>query len=80
MPTRYAITKIDPDGSRSIFGRAWARYMHDTREAAEKHLADTIKNSGIDRLVSICGEQSRDTFRVDAVECWDTGDPKGIYV
>jgi hypothetical protein len=70
---RFAITKLDRDGNRSIHGPAWSRCMHDSREAAERHLADILKNTGMDRLCSIYGEQA-------PVECWETGDPKGIYV
>jgi len=78
--TRYAITKIDPDGNRSIHGPAWSRNMFDSAESAERHLADVLANTGMDRLCMIYGEQARGTFRVDPVECWETGDPKGIYV
>jgi len=39
-----------------------------------------MTNSGIARLLSVCGEQSVGTFRVDSFECYDHGDPKTIYV
>lgn len=80
MRALYNITFTNRDGLRTIFGHAQARYMHDTREAAERHLADIMRNSGEPRLLDICGQQARGSFRVDAFECWDHGDPKGIYV
>lgn len=54
--------------------------MKETREEAEQHLRDVFQNSGEQRLVDVCGEQSRGTFRVDSFECYDHGDPMNIYV
>jgi hypothetical protein len=78
--TRYNITCRLKNGLRGLFGCNQARFFHDTREEADGWLAAFFKNSGEDRLCSIAGEQARGTFRVDAFDCYENGDAKGIYV
>jgi hypothetical protein len=76
----FNISYVGKDGIRTLFGAAQGRCMCKTREEAEQKLRDIITTNGEDRVVEIYGEQSRGTFRVDPFECWDHGDPKGIYV
>jgi hypothetical protein len=54
--------------------------MQKTKEDAEAYLVTLFATNGEDRLVEVCGEQARGTFRVDPFDCYDHGDPKGIYV
>jgi hypothetical protein len=75
----YNISYIDRHGLRVLLGPAQGRCMYRTAEAAAAHLTALLEESE-ERLVSVCGEQARGTFRVDPFDCWDHGDPKGIYV
>lgn len=75
----FNISYLGKDGLRTLFGPAQGRCMCKTREEAEEKLRAFMTESE-ERLVQIYGEQSRGTFRVDPFECWDHGDPKGIYV
>ena len=78
---RYNITCINKAGHRVLAAPAnQGHYFYDTREAAQAWLDACFQNTGEDRLVSIWGEQSRGTFRVDAFDCYENGDAKGIYV
>lgn len=76
----FNLSFIDKNGLRTLVGPAQGRYMKLTREEAEGHLKDFLANNTEERLVSIFGKQAIGTFRVDAFDCWDHGDPKGIYV
>ena len=80
MKTLWNVTFINKHGLRTLFGPAQGRHMHETRDKAEEFLGSLMTNSGVARLLSICGEQSVGTFRVDSFECYDHGDPKTIYV
>lgn len=75
----YGISFVDKLGLRCLLGPAQGRCMYRTREDAERDLEQLLQN-GEGRLVDVCGERSRGTFRVDAFDCYDHGDPKGIYV
>ena len=76
----WNVTYLNPKtGLRTLMGPAQGRCMYESREAAEKHLQDLLGASE-DRLVDIYGEGTRGTFRVDVFDCYDSGDPKGIYV
>jgi hypothetical protein len=76
----WNISFIDKNGLRTMLGPMQGRFMKQTRAMAEKHLKDIFTYTGENRLVEICGEQARGTFRVDAFDCWNHGDPKSIYV
>lgn len=76
----YNVTFVDKLGLRTIVGPAQGRFMKKTREEAEQYLKDLIANNDEDRILSIYGQQSKGTFRVDPFDCYDHGDPKGIYV
>jgi len=80
MQTLYQVTYVQKDGLRTLMGAAQGRLMHHSREAAEEFLVALLQNNAEDRLVSVFGEQARGTFRVDAFECYDHGDPVSIYV
>lgn len=80
MPVKYNISFMDKNGLRTLCGINQGRFFKDTREAAEQAMRDIMANTGEDRLVEIYGKQAIGTFRVDAFECYDSGDAKGIYV
>lgn len=75
--TRYAITKIDKDGLRSLATANQGRYFHDTPESAETHLRAILSNNSYDTLKSVFGDVSK--MEVRPVDCYETGDAKGIY-
>lgn len=77
--TLYNISFIDKNGLRTMLGPNQGRCMYEDRASAEALLKDMMLLSER-RLVEICGEQSRGTFRVDAFDCYHHGDAKGIYV
>lgn len=76
---RYAITHINRDGMRQITGANQGRYFKKTMRAAQKEARDIMKNNTPEKLASIFGKQSVGTFEARAVECYETGDAKGIY-
>ena len=76
----YNLSFIAKNGLRTIVGPAQGRCMKATREEAETALRNLLANNSRERLVSVFGEQAIGTFRVDSFDCWDHGDPKGIYV
>jgi len=77
---RYNITFVYKNGLRGLLGANQGRYFHDTRESAEAHLKAVLENNSEEKLLSICGEQAKGTFRVDPFDCYEKGDAKGIYV
>ncbi len=83
MRTLYSGSYVDKNGMRRLMAAAQGRFMKPTREKAQEWLDQILRSEGgrgEEGLVDIYGEQSRGTFRVDAFECHDHGDPVGIYV
>jgi hypothetical protein len=81
MKMMFNVSFLDPKtGMRTLFGAAQGRHMHRTREQAETYLAALRENTGKDRLESIAGLGTWDSFRVDPFMCYDHGDPVGRYV
>lgn len=78
--TRFNVTYVTRDGLRMLFSANQGRLFHDTREDAEAWLEAFLENSSDDQRVAICGAQALGTFRVDAFDCYENGDAKGIYV
>ena len=76
----FNVSFIDKNGLRTLVGPAQGRHMLPTREAAEKWLSAFLANNAPERLASIFGDQALGTFRVDPFDCYEHGDPKGIYV
>lgn len=76
----YNVTYRQKDGLRVLLGPAQGRRMKLTRAEAEDWLKALLENNSEERLASVYGEQAIGTFRVDPFDCWDHGDPKGIYV
>lgn len=75
---RYAITyRSDYTGLRQLATGNQARRHYDTKEAADIGLAIFSGPAGLPRVLSPAECAS---LRVDAVECWEHGDAKGIYV
>ena len=80
MKTLWNVSFVNRDGNRTLFGPSQGRHMKETREEAEVFLRALIENTGEARLIAICGDQAKGTFRVDAFECHEHGDPVGRYV
>lgn len=80
MKTMFNLSCLNADGDRVLVGAAQGRHMHETRESAEAYLAAFLENNSDERLASIFGRHALGTFRVDAFECYDHGDPIGRYV
>ena|SRR5579864_760169 len=76
----WNVTYVNKIGLRTMLGPKQGRCMKNSRQEAEEYLAAVMKNSGEQRLVDVCGEQARGTFRVDEFECYPHGDPKSSYV
>jgi hypothetical protein len=77
---RHAVTHIQKDGLRVLTRGAQGRNLHDARPEAEAWLAGFLKETDSNRIAEIYGAQAVGTFRVDPFDCWNSGDPKGIYV
>jgi hypothetical protein len=71
----FSTTYIDMSGLRVLTHARQGRYMQPTREAAEEALKNLLENNTEQRLADIYGPQSIGTFRVDAFECYEHGDP-----
>ena len=68
--TRYVVTKLDRDGTRTLFDHAQDRYTYATREEAQER-ADAFRDD------KHCGNMD---LQVRPCECWPVHfDPKGIY-
>lgn len=78
---RFGVTCIDIDGNRKLAVPAQARHLYDRREDAEEWLRAVLaRPDNLDRLRQIHGPQALGTYRVDPFDCWEHGDPKGIFV
>lgn len=75
----FNISFIDKCGERILLGPNQGRFFSASPAEKEAWLKACFKNSGEDKLVDICGEQSRGTFRVDAFDCYDHGDAVSRY-
>lgn len=76
---RYGITCINRAGYRVLATAAQGRDLWNNKGDAVSWLV-SLDNHSEDNLASVHGEQSIGTFRVDSFECYDNGDPIGIYV
>lgn len=76
----FNISFVNKNGLRTMLGPNQGRYMKETRAEAQELLDAIMQESGEQRLVEVCGEQARGTFRVDPFHCYAHGDAKGIYV
>ena len=77
---RFNVSFLNKDGDRVLMPPNQGRHFSDTREDKEAWLKACLENTGEEKLVSIFGEQARGTFRVDAFDCYENGDAKGVYV
>lgn len=69
---RFAITKIDKSGLRTLATANQGRCFRDTRQEAERQLQAMLSNNSIDTLESVFGDLSK--MRVDEIECYENGD------
>ena len=76
----FNVTCIGRNGLRTLVGPSQGRCMKATREEAETLLTAMLASNSEEQLASIYGGQAIGTFRVDPFDCYDHGDPKGIYV
>ncbi len=79
MKTLYNISYIATSGLRTMLGPAQGRHMFESAQRATAFLIDFLENGGLDRVTQVYGPQAVGTFRVDAFECYDHGDPVSIY-
>jgi len=79
MKIRFALTHVDKHGMRALTYANQGRNFFNTKEAADKRLADTLANNSEERLADVFGPQSIGTFEVRPVECYDNGDAVGVY-
>lgn len=78
--TRYAITCINRDGMRQIANSNQGRYFRNSQAEMQDVLDIMLKNNSRDTMDSFYGPQSRGTFRVDPIACYQNGDAVGIYI
>lgn len=55
------------------------RYLSDTKEDAERRMGLLLSASNEGQIRSVFGAKAVDSFQVRPVECYETGDAKGIY-
>ena len=79
MKVMYNVSFLDKNGLRCLLGPNQGHRMYENRESAEGFLRALLENTGEDRLVDVCGPQSRGTFQVAAFRCYDHGDAVGCY-
>ena len=78
MNTRYAITHVNADnGLRRL---TFAQQARDTYETLDTALAALIAFRGPHGLPRVLKPEEVATLRVDAVECYDHGDPVRYYL
>lgn len=71
----YCATYTDPKtGLRTIMGQSWMK--DDVRDA--KDMLDLFKMHG--ELPKVHTTDEIASMRVDMIECWQNGDPQGVYV
>jgi len=73
---RYAITGIKKDGLRSLSMDNQGRNFKDTKEQAEIQLSQILSVNNHETIADLMGN----ALRVDAIDCYENGDAKGIYV
>lgn len=71
---RFAITHVDEHGQRTLTFANQGRNHYETREAAEK----AMREFEPDLRAKVLGDRA-DSLEVRDVECWPSGDAKGIY-
>jgi len=75
---RYGITHVNRQGLRTLSApAAQGRWLNDTRAEVKKQVKNIEAVNSRDTLVSIFGLQALGTFKVQEIDCWDNGDPKG---
>ena len=78
---RYVLSRINKDGLRVMVYAQQGRHTYATRDEAQKHLDDFLKNNTQERLIEVFGEQAVGTFEVSAIECYSGHfDPVGCYI
>ena len=75
MNIKYAITHIDEKGLRRLTFANQGRNHYDTAAIAEANLKVFKSNNNLESILKY-----PETLDVRAVECYDHGDAKGIYV
>jgi hypothetical protein len=71
---RYAITHVNKDGMRTLTFANQGRNLYETREIAEASV-DLLKDSLREKVL---GDMA-DTLEVRQVDCYESGDAKGIF-
>jgi len=76
---RYGITCKERNGLRGLTSSEQHR-LKATPEEARVALDSLLTSNSEGRLAEVFGPQAIGTFRVDPIDCWSNGDPKGVYV
>lgn len=76
---RYVTTHINRDGYRQLTGHNQGHAFAHTEIIAQARLQAFHENNRDSTLSQVFGPQALGTFEVRPVECYDSGDAKGIY-
>lgn len=76
---RYAITKLDADGLRTLATSNRGQYFKGTEEEAKASLQALLSNNDERTLSSSYGKDFRTTLQVRPLECYPNGDAKQIF-
>jgi len=72
---------MNKDGMRQMTYPMQGRNTQGSKEETEKELEAFLKNNSQNTLDSIFGSQSKGTFEVSAIECYEGhNDPKGCFI
>lgn len=77
MQTLYAATYLNRDGMRTLMTPAQGRHMFATADDAQHWINAVWSNTSRDTLLQVFGNDN--TFEVRPCQCYDHGDPVGIY-
>jgi hypothetical protein len=75
--TRYAITKVNKNGMRTLAFANQGRHHFDTEDAAYEMLRAITGTNSLETLHSVYGDIK--LMEVRPVECYEHGDAIGIY-
>lgn len=78
---RYAVTIKPPGKRRRIFAPYSDEvFLCDIFEEAKIKQTEIKKNNSVEKIEQIYGKNSRRSMQVYPVECYDSGQPKSMYI
>lgn len=78
-PSRYAMTYRNRDGYFQLVTGNQGRHFRDDFAEAVAGLRSFYLHNSPDTLAQIFGVQALGTFMVSSIDCYQTGDARGIY-